>query len=570
VRHRVTYIAIIHLSCVLAFAPANAQGVTVTRATNIRLTGWPAPLFILSVSFGIVALVWSVRYFRRRARVLTRRTEAQYRTLFEENPSAMFVYDAQSQEILTANCTAAALLDYTDDAFKRLKLRDLFAGPMAGDAMYELQGGSRENPNAPLLIQMCRRDGKSIAVEARDQALDSYSPHARLVMVIDVTERLAAEERARASSELLRSLIDVAPQAILALDKEHRVTLWNHAAETLFGWSADEVLGRDVPYLPEAQQANYVERKTLIGEKGGIGPTELTRLRKDGSTVDVLATAGVVMDADGAPAGYIGVFTDLTQHRLLEAQLRQSQKMEAVGRLAGGLAHDFNNMLTVITSYVEILQSQHRSDADTADLAQIAEATSRAAVLTRQLLTFSRKQVVTLSEVNLNDVIARIEPMLKRVSSESITLRTSLAPDLATALADAAQLEQVILNLAVNAADAMPDGGTLTLETANVQLDDTYALTHPEVAPGPYVMLAASDTGFGMNESTLSKVFEPFFTTKEPGRGTGLGLATAYAIVNQAGGHISVHSEVGNGTTFRIYLPRVEGQREAGALATLA
>ncbi|MDB4888585.1 MAG: sensor protein, partial [Gemmatimonadetes bacterium] len=303
--------------------------------------------------------------------------------------------------------------------------------------------------------------------------------------------------------------------------------------------------------------ASYVARKALIDEKGSIGPSELTRLRKDGTTVDVLATAGVVRDADGAPAGYIGVFTDLTQHRLLEAQLRQSQKMEAVGRLAGGLAHDFNNMLTVITSYVEILQSQHRSDTDTDDLAQIASATSRAALLTRQLLTFSRKQAVTLSEVNLNDVVARIEPMLQRVSSESIVLRTSLAPHLDVVLADAAQLEQVILNLAVNAADAMPDGGTLLLESAHVELDDDYALTHPEVTPGPYVLLAASDTGFGMSESTLSKVFEPFFTTKEPGRGTGLGLATAYAIVHQAAGHISVDSEVGSGTTFRIYLPKV-------------
>jgi PAS domain S-box-containing protein len=469
----------------------------------------------------------------------------------------MFVYDSRSQEILTANHTAAVLLDYTDDAFRRLKLRDLFAGAIAGDAMHELRGGSRTNPNAPLLTRMCRRDGSCFDVEARDQALDSYSPHARLVVVIDVTERLAAEESARASSEFLRSLIDVAPQAVLALDKQHRITLWNNAAENLFGWSADDVLGKPVPYLPDGQQANYVARKALIDEKGGIGPSELTRLRKDGTTVDVLATAGVVRDADGAPAGYIGVFTDLTQHRLLEAQLRQSQKMEAVGRLAGGLAHDFNNMLTVITSYVEILQSQHRSDADTDDLAQIAEATSRAAVLTRRLLTFSRKQAVSLSEVDLNDVVARIEPMLQRVSSESIVLRTSLAPHLDTVLADAAQLEQVILNLAVNAADAMPDGGTLLLETANVELDDDYASTHPEVTPGPHVMLAASDTGFGMDESTLSKVFEPFFTTKEPGRGTGLGLATAYAIVHQAGGHISVDSEVGSGTTFRIYLPKV-------------
>jgi signal transduction histidine kinase len=313
-----------------------------------------------------------------------------------------------------------------------------------------------------------------------------------------------------------------------------------------------------VPYLPDDQRGTYHDRKALIQRMGDIGPTELTRLRKDGTSLEVLATAGVVTDADGAAAGYIGVFTDLTQHRNLEAQLRQSQKMEAVGRLAGGLAHDFNNLLTVITSYVELLQEQHASDADTDDLAQIAAATSRAARLTRQLLTFSRKQIVQLSAVNVNDVVARIEPMIRRVSAENIVLRTSLAADLDLVLADESQLEQVILNLAVNAADAMPDGGSLVLETTNVELDDDYVLAHPEVIPGKYVMLAASDTGCGMSESTISKVFEPFFTTKEPGRGTGLGLATAYAIVRQAGGHIWVYSEVGNGTTFKIYLPRIE------------
>jgi two-component system cell cycle sensor histidine kinase/response regulator CckA len=592
VRHCFTKAAIIHLLCVLAFTSVNAQdrpapavspqatarGDSIARDAsvdgggpkvvfrrggsrqlpNVSLTGWPAALFLLSFFGGIVALVWRLLFLRRRARVLTRASETQYKSLFEQNPCALFVYDSRTQEILTANTAAAAMLDYTDDAFKRLKLRDLFAGAIAGDAMHELRGGARANPNSPLATQMCRRDGSIIDVEAREQALDSHGAHARLVMVIDVTERLAADERARASSELLRSLIGVSPQAILALDREYRVTLWNGAAEQLFGWSADEVIGHPVPYLPDKHRANYLERKALIGEKGFIGPAELTRLHKDGTAIDVLATAGVVVDADGDAAGYIGVFTDLTQHRQLEAQLRQSQKMEAVGRLAGGLAHDFNNMLTVITSYVEILQAQHSSDGDTDDLAQIAAATSRAALLTRQLLTFSRKQIVQHSPVNVNDVVARIEPMLRRVSAENIVLRTSLASDLAAVLADEGQLEQVILNLAVNAADAMPNGGSLLLETANVELDDDYVLSHPEVIPGRYVMLAASDTGCGMSESTLSKVFEPFFTTKEPGRGTGLGLATAYAIVRQAGGHIWVYSEVGSGTTFKIYLPRIE------------
>jgi signal transduction histidine kinase len=287
-------------------------------------------------------------------------------------------------------------------------------------------------------------------------------------------------------------------------------------------------------------------------------------MHKDGSRIPLLGSLGALRDGAGSITGYVGVYTDMAHYHLLEAQLRQSQKMEAIGRLAGGIAHDFNNMLTVITSYVQMLQAVHVRDDDTADLAEIAAAASRAAGLTRQLLTFSRKQVVQVSTVNLSDVVSQIEPMLRRISVENVQFRTSLAPDLGFVRVDAAQMEQVVMNLSVNAVDAMPHGGSLLFETANVELDEDYALSHPEVEPGAYVMLATTDTGVGMNAATLARIFEPFFTTKEVGRGTGQGLALARAVVHdQHGGRISLSSHVGVGTTFTIRIP-INGQNNTG------
>jgi PAS domain S-box-containing protein len=535
----------------------------------VRITGLPAALIIVGVFAGLCALVWRLLQLRRRARVLAERGETQYRALFEQSPCPMFVYDPRTQLILTANHAAVKLLAHTSEALGQLTLQSLFVPNVAGDAMQRLHGGDADQHGA-LISRMRRGDGSCIDVDVRDRPLDAAAGHGRLLMVLDVTERLSAEralrdaeQRARAAGEMLHSLIDVAPQAIIAIDHEHRVTLWNRAAEALFRWPADEVLGKPVPYIPPEHRKSFVDRKRAVDQRGTLGPTGVTRMRKDGARIELLAAAGAVKNADGTPSGYIGVFTDLTQHRLLEAQLRQSQKLEAVGRLAGGIAHDFNNVLMVITSYVEMLQAQHRDDADSEDLAEIAAAAGRAAVLTRQLLTFSRNEITQLSTVDINDVVTRIQPMLRRVSAEHMHLRTSLAPDLGWVLADVGQLEQVILNLALNASDAMSDGGSLLLETANVVLDAGYLLTHPEVIPGAYVMLAASDTGCGMDEAMLGKIFEPFFTTKEPGRGTGLGLAMAYEAVRQAGGHIWVHSEVGSGTTFQIFLPRVDAAAQS-------
>ncbi len=293
---------------------------------------------------------------------------------------------------------------------------------------------------------------------------------------------------------------------------------------------------------------------------------ERTRLRKDGSKIDVSIWTAPLRDARGRISGTITIDSDITQRRVLEEQFRQSQKLEAVGRLAGGVAHDFNNLLTVIMGYVEMLILEAPDRPDLVSYAEeVQYAASRASALTAQLLAFSRRQISQPRVLDLNEVVTHSMKLLRRVIGEDIEIATHLDRQLERVKLDPIHIDQVIMNLVVNARDAMAQGGRLTIETANVMLDENYSGRHLGVTPGPYAMLAISDSGSGMSEETKSRLFEPFFTTKEAGKGTGLGLSIVYGIVKQNGGEIMVYSELGKGTTFKIYLPMSRTPAELAA-----
>ena len=418
--------------------------------------------------------------------------------------------------------------------------------------------------------------GEDVAVEAMRAGAQDYVTKdnlRRLVPAIERELRDAAVRRAgthavRASEAQLRAILHSALDAHITMDKAGTITSWNPQAEAIFGWSAPEVLGKRlsdviVPTAHREAHGRGVARFLTTGE----GPIlnrrlELTALRRDGDEFPVELAVTPIRVGDAW--SFSAFLRDITERKQLQQQLIQSQKMEAVGRLAGGIAHDFNNLLTAIFGYTDLLTEELPEGSQARkDVAEIRKAGERAASLTRQLLAFSRQQVLQPIVLSVNALVADVETMLRRLIGADVELRTTLAPDAGNVRADPGQLEQVILNLAVNARDAMPTGGKLTIETQNVELSEMYAEARQPVVPGAYVMLAVSDTGVGMDAKTQARIFEPFFTTKEAGKGTGLGLATVYGIVKQSGGYIWTYSEPGHGATFKVYLPQVEAPVEA-------
>jgi PAS domain S-box-containing protein len=378
-----------------------------------------------------------------------------------------------------------------------------------------------------------------------------------LFMLADVTERQAAEERVRSSERQFRALIENASDMISILDANGRQRYVSPAQERFIGYSPAELQARngfDLVHPDDADRVQTAFARLLQTPRATVS-TQYRYQHKNGTWRELSSIATNLLD-DPDVGGIVVNSHDVTEQRALEAQLRQAQKMEAVGQLAGGVAHDFNNLLTVVTSYsLMLLSDLPADDPARADVEEIRAAADRAARLTRQLLAFSRQQVLEPRVLDLNAVVHSLEKMLRRVLPENVRPETALAPRLGRVFADPGQLEQVIVNLALNARDAMPDGGALTIETADVELDEEYVRLHPEVQPGRYVMLAVSDSGTGMNAATQARIFEPFFTTKAPGAGTGLGLSTVYGIVRQSGGHVWVYSEPGVGSTFKVYLP---------------
>jgi len=371
-----------------------------------------------------------------------------------------------------------------------------------------------------------------------------------------IAERSTALQRSELEFQRLVSGID--EYAIYLLDTQGRVVTWNSGAERIHRYAAEEVIGRSVSlfYSPDEREAGTHERALAIARERGKYVAEGWRVRKDGSVF----WASVLLDAiheDGRLVGFAKVTRDMTQSRAMEEQLRQAQKMEAVGQLTGGVAHDFNNLLTVILGNVDAAK-RCADDAERQRLLDRAlRGAQRAAKLTQQLLAFSRRQPLDPRPTDVNRLVAHTAELLQRTLGETIAVETVLAPDLWRIEVDAAQLENALINLAVNARDAMPQGGRLTMETVNVHLDEGAAAA--ALVPGQYVAICVSDTGVGMPKSVLERAFDPFFTTKSSGQGTGLGLSQVYGFVKQSGGHVRIHSEEGRGTTVKIYLRRLLG-----------
>ncbi len=361
----------------------------------------------------------------------------------------------------------------------------------------------------------------------------------------------------RRERDLLAAIVDSSLGAIISIDTDRVITSWNVGAERLFGYSAAEAIGRRSTFLaPEDRRDESTElvERLLRGEE--VIDFETVRVAKDGRLIDVVVTANPITDAEGQLIGVAAIYHDITERKRLEEQLIQSQKMEALGGLAGGVAHDFNNLLAVILNYGTFIQDDLPEDHPArADVAEMISAAQRGAVLVRQLLSFARREAVRPEPINLNLLISQMQPLLERAVAADIALDFRLAEQLWSTDADKGQIEQLLLNLVVNARDAMPRGGTVTIETANVVADEAFVTARPNLEPGRYVALVVSDTGTGMDKQTQARIFEPFFTTKSRDSGTGLGLASAYGIVQRACGDISVYSEPGIGTTFRIYLP---------------
>jgi two-component system cell cycle sensor histidine kinase/response regulator CckA len=466
-------------------------------------------------------------------------------------------YDVSSERVETARAMRAALDGQKWDLVIADYSMPRFSAP---EALALLKKVGLDLP----FIIVSGTVGEEIAVESMKAGAHDYLSKGSLKRLVPAVEReLQQVEQRRArrqADEHYRLLFERNPAGILRNAPDGRILECNDAAVSIFGLTAkEELVGRNIRdfFADPGDRERILAR---LRSEGVVTNLEIRLRRSDGSISWVLAGMTLIA-GDAERAEFIeGLFHDITERKRLEDQLRQSQRMEAIGRLAGGVAHDFNNLLTAILGYSDLLYNQLPEDSPLRGEAdEIRKAAHSAAALTRQLLAFSRKQLLVPEIVNPNELVSGMEKMLRRLIGEHIEVSTALDPALAAVKADPGQLEQVIMNLAVNARDAMPRGGKLTIETANVELDESYARNRSGVVPpGAYVLISVSDTGMGMDETTRAQVFEPFFTTKEKGKGTGLGLATVYGIVKQSGGSIWVYSEPGKGTSFKIYLPRAE------------
>ena len=510
---------------------------------------------------------------RKRVEETLRRQQQENEIIFDSAPYIIWYKDTQNH-IVRANRSAAQSVGLEVEQVKGRSVYDLFPSEAVRYHQDDLEVIRTGQPKLGIIqpyrpspgdIRLIRSD--KIPYRGADGKITGV-----VVFSTDITERQRAEDAMRRSEVNYRSLIEGAPYGICRASEQGRLFHVNPAMVEMLAYSSDaELLETN---LDENVFREPGERARIVKDCGEVFEgAQVTWNRKDGKQIQVRLSGRPVRDPEWPSTCYELIAENVTEQRALETQLRHAQKMEAVGRLAGGVAHDFNNLLMVIQGHTELLLDHapgNRTGAERfwgsneyfSKVEQIQKAAERASALTRQLLAFSRMQVLQAKVIELNATVSEMGKMLPRLIGEDIELELSPTAAAGRVKADASQMGQVILNLAVNARDAMPNGGKLSIKTANVEVGESFARLHPAMTPGPYVALTVSDTGVGMDAETQTHIFEPFFTTKEVGKGTGLGLATVYGIVKQSGGYISVTSEKGLGTTFTLYLPRVEQSAE--------
>ncbi|HLQ59911.1 MAG TPA: response regulator [Gemmatimonadales bacterium] len=472
--------------------------------------------------------------------------------------------NCETRRVDAADAFRRALADFKPDII----LADYTVPGFGGMAALDIL--KTEAPTLPLIVVTGSLDEETAAecikAGAADYVLKTNlirlgpAVSGALAFAQSQADKFVAESALRTSERRFRALVEESWDAVALFGADGTILYGSPATTRLLGYDLAEFVGRNAMELihPDDRTAVLLRlQEATAAPRARVHVAARVR-HKNGSWRYLEGVFTNLLD-DPSVAAIVNNYRDVTDRRILEEQVVLSQKMEAIGRLAGGVAHDFNNILTAIGGYTDLLLADLAPDDQRRrDVEEIYRAAERAAALTQQLLAFSRRQVLQPKVINLNALVPEVEKMLRRLIGEDILFATVLPPRLGNVRADPGQLEQVIVNLAVNARDAMPDGGRLTIETRNVELDESYAADHPSVRPGRYVMLAVTDTGVGMDEETKARIFEPFFTTKVRGKGTGLGLATVYGIVQQTGGHIWPYSERGQGTTMRVYLPRVD------------
>ena len=503
----------------------------------------------------------SIRYAveRHASDEAIRRSEALYRSLVEGSIQGVMIH--VNGVIRLANQALASMLglERSDELIGQPVWQ--FIAPQDREMARAYAKARQEGRPAPnnFELHLLKRDGSVILLDCMATSIAWEGGQATLATVVDMTDRKRAEQGLRASEERFRQLVENTKEAFLVVELAgYRPLYLSRMWEEIWGRPLDEAYRNPLAWV----QAIHPDDAAVVGEtrqaieKGEAISRNFRVVRPDGTIRWVRARAFPVNNANRELYRVVGLVEDITDVRRTEEQLLQAQKMEAVGRLAGGVAHDFNNLLTAILGYSELVLQDLGPDHPSAiDVREIRAAGQSAESLTRQLLAFSRRQILQPQTLDLNTVLARVDALLQRIIGEDVELTMKLTTPLGRVSADPGQIEQVVLNLAVNARDAMPHGGKLTIETANVVLDEDYVSRHAGASVGPHVMVAVIDTGTGMDAATQQRLFEPFFTTKEPGRGTGLGLATVYGIVTQSRGSLWVYSELGQGSTFKVYLP---------------